>query len=187
MTAVAIAPDGTWLATASDDGTARIWDAATGAARATLTGHTDRGDGGGDRPGRHLARHRQRRRDGADLGRCHRRSNAPPSPATPAGWTAVAIAPDGTWLATASNDRTVRIWDAATGQQRGCPHRPYRLGDGGGDRAGRHLARHRQRRRDGADLGRCDRPADAPPSPATPTYVTAVAIAPDGTWLATAS
>ena len=27
-------------------------------------------------------------------------------------------APDGTWLATASLDRTVRIWDAATGQQR---------------------------------------------------------------------
>jgi WD40 repeat protein len=29
--AVAIAPDGTWLATASADGTIRIWDPATGA------------------------------------------------------------------------------------------------------------------------------------------------------------
>src|SRR5215472_2835923 len=37
--AVAIAPDGTWLATASADKTARIW-AADGALRATLTGHT---------------------------------------------------------------------------------------------------------------------------------------------------
>src|SRR5215813_7324022 len=36
--AVAIAPDGTWLVTASWDGTARIW-AADGAHRATLTGH----------------------------------------------------------------------------------------------------------------------------------------------------
>jgi WD40 repeat protein len=36
---VAIAPDGTWLATASTDGTARTWDAATGQPRATLTGH----------------------------------------------------------------------------------------------------------------------------------------------------
>jgi WD40 repeat protein len=28
VTAAAVAPDGTWLATASTDGTARIWDAA---------------------------------------------------------------------------------------------------------------------------------------------------------------
>ena len=37
--AVAVAPDGTWLATASDDGTARIWDVGTGQQRAALTGH----------------------------------------------------------------------------------------------------------------------------------------------------
>ena len=28
---------------------------------------------------------------------------------------AVAVAPDGTWLATSTNDATVRIWDPATG------------------------------------------------------------------------
>jgi WD40 repeat protein len=38
----AIAPDGTWLATTSEDGTVRIWDVATGQQRATLTGHTSR-------------------------------------------------------------------------------------------------------------------------------------------------
>jgi WD40 repeat protein len=38
--AVAIAPDSSWLVTASDDGTARTW-AADGTPRATLTGHTD--------------------------------------------------------------------------------------------------------------------------------------------------
>lgn len=40
--ALAIAPDGTWLATTSDDRAVRIWDAATGRQRATLTGHTSR-------------------------------------------------------------------------------------------------------------------------------------------------
>ena len=38
MGAIAIAPDGTWLATGSGDGTARIW-APDGTPRATLTGH----------------------------------------------------------------------------------------------------------------------------------------------------
>jgi NB-ARC domain/WD domain, G-beta repeat len=43
VTAVAIAPAGTWLATASNlEGAVRIWDAATGEQRATLTGHTKR-------------------------------------------------------------------------------------------------------------------------------------------------
>ena len=34
-----MAPDGSWLATASQDGTARIWDATTGQLRITHTGH----------------------------------------------------------------------------------------------------------------------------------------------------
>ena len=34
-------PDGSWIATASYDHDVRIWDATTGALKATLTGHTD--------------------------------------------------------------------------------------------------------------------------------------------------
>ena len=42
MRAVAIAPDGTWLASGGEDGSVRIWDPATGEQRAVLTGHAGR-------------------------------------------------------------------------------------------------------------------------------------------------
>ena len=38
--ALVVAPDGSWLASASDDQTVRVWDPATGTVRHTLTGHT---------------------------------------------------------------------------------------------------------------------------------------------------
>ena len=36
---LAVAPDGTWLASGDDDGTTRIWDLVRGRARHVLTGH----------------------------------------------------------------------------------------------------------------------------------------------------
>ncbi|MFI5851808.1 NB-ARC domain-containing protein [Micromonospora chalcea] len=115
--AVAIAPDGTWLATGSTDGTTRIWDANTGAQRIELVGSS-----GGvlavaiTSDGTWLATV-----DGGGMVRIwdtttgtHRIALGGSS----ADVLAVAIAPDGTWLATGSSDGTTRIWDAAIGAQR---------------------------------------------------------------------
>ena len=42
MNSAAFSPDGSRIVTAAFDNTARLWDASTGAALATLSGHTDR-------------------------------------------------------------------------------------------------------------------------------------------------
>ncbi len=84
---VAIAPDGRWLAAGSGDRTVRIWDAATDSDDDTVQAW-DAATG-------------QAR---ATL-TCHDIVSA------------VAIAPDGSWLATADGGWTVRRWDAATGKE----------------------------------------------------------------------
>ena len=79
---------------------------------------------------------------------------------------AVAIAPDGTWLATGGERRD----GADLGRGRHPPrhpHRPRRRGERGGDRPGRDLAGHRRQRRDGADLGRGRHPPRHPHRPPT--------------------
>jgi NB-ARC domain/WD domain, G-beta repeat len=125
VSAVAIAPDGTWLATGSWDGTTRTWDAATGQHRATLTGHTGpvnavaiAPDGtwlataSGNKAARRTAGngdHTVRVWDAA-TGRHRATLTGHTGPVT-----AVAIAPDGAWLATTGFDGTLRVWNAATG------------------------------------------------------------------------
>jgi WD40 repeat protein len=116
---VAVAPDGSWLATASRDHTARIWDAATGQQRAVLASHSGpviaaviapdsswlATAASGDKTARvwDAATGQQRAVLVGHAGRV---------------W-AMAAAPDSSWLATAaSGDKTARVWDAATGQQR---------------------------------------------------------------------
>ncbi|MEV0724315.1 NB-ARC domain-containing protein [Micromonospora purpureochromogenes] len=115
VNAVAIARDGTWLASAGSDGV-RIWDPVTGEHRGYLAGHIG--------PVRAVAI----ALDGTWLASAGSDGVRIWDPGTGeqrrelAGHTdwvnAVAIAPDGTWLASAGSDGSVRIWDPVTGEQR---------------------------------------------------------------------
>ena len=69
---------------------------------------------------------------------------------------AVAFSPDGTKIATASWDRTARLWDAATGKPLGTPMKHDERGDGRGLQPGRQEARHRELGQNGPAVGRGD-------------------------------
>ena len=109
-----MAPDGSWLASAGDDGEVRIWDPVAGIARHALTGHTRRVSGLVVAPdGSWLA-------SAGDDGEV--RIWDPVAGTTRhilTGHTdvvrALVVAPDGSWLATADYAGELRIWDPITG------------------------------------------------------------------------
>jgi WD40 repeat protein len=129
---VAFSPDGTRLAAASDDGTAKIWDTTSDRELFTLSGHAPglydanfNGVTGIDfsPDGRHLATSGDDgtariwdATTGQELLVLQGHSGDYNSASPFLGATDVAFNPAGSRLATAGDDDTARIWDAASGE-----------------------------------------------------------------------
>jgi tRNA A-37 threonylcarbamoyl transferase component Bud32 len=116
LTAVAYSPDGTRLATASADGTARLWDARTGQELLALKGHTKAVWSVAFSPdGMRLAT------ASADTTvRLWDARTGQELLALKGHWRAarsVAFSPDGRRLAAEYVDTSVRLWDARTGEE----------------------------------------------------------------------
>ena len=181
----AFSPDGRHIVTASEDGTARIWDATGGKQLAVLSGHDD---------GRLVAAFSP---DGRRIVTASADQTARIWDAATARPLAVlsghgdfvqspAFSPDGRRIVTASGDQTARIWDAATANRSpsfrvtaiwSCRLRSRPM-------VNELLPPPKMRPR---ASGTRTRPSRSPYYPAIATLVRMVAFSPDGRHIVTAS
>ena len=113
---VAYSPDGKHIATASDDNTARVWDAISGRELLTLCGHAKSVRSVAYSPdGKHIVTASDDNTarvwdaiSGRELLALRGHAKSVRS---------VAYSPDGKHIATASDDNTARVWDAISGRE----------------------------------------------------------------------
>ncbi|HYI10437.1 MAG TPA: caspase family protein [Thermoanaerobaculia bacterium] len=113
--AIAYSPDGRLVVTASNDATARLWDAATGHELRTLAGHTEGIDAVAVSPdGRFVAT--GSRDKTAKLWDSATGAEVRTLPHGNGAIVAVAFSPDGQFVLTGGWDAAVTFWDVATGE-----------------------------------------------------------------------
>src|SRR5262245_9711716 len=194
--ALAFSPDGTLLASASDDYTARVWDTATGKQTAELKGHTSRVLVVAFRPDG--ARVATASSDGTVRQWDPRtgQEGAPPYERHTGEVLTAAYSPDGRWIASAGTDRTVRVWRTADRQDAAVLHgHTGTVTDVAFAPDGRRLATLSHGEVVGVSVGydntvrvwEANAETGLPVLRGHTSYVYPVAYSPDGQWIASGS